>query len=465
MAIGSQQIRVPMLQRQSIQEHGPIQDQGQESSFSLGYFFEILKRRSLYFVIPFLTVLTIGSLITFAWPARYLSQGKILISSQEIPSELVRPTVSTLSNERIQYIQQRIMTRDNLLALAKKFNLSMGWQGLVSGSEIVDFIRDRTVIKPSEVTLQGEKKQAIAFTIGFEYEQPQTATRVANELVTLILNEDVRTRTNFASETTKFLEKEVKRLEDQLGTVNNDITERQKLSSAGSEDPADDARNLAALKAQLAVKSANFSENHPDIRTLKRQIQSLEKASSPSQKTTTGGDGSVPEKDVVAGNLNPLGMDTLLTQRNGLRQELNVATGKLAAARLGENLERGQHSERLEVLEQPTLPKKPTSPNRPKIFAFVFAFALMAGGGLLVGSEMLNPAIRRSTDLLSLVDGHLIVSIPLIKTHEELRRKKSKRMYWLGALLTGVVIALVAIFFVLPPLDTLFDKVMSMLLR
>ncbi len=454
-----------MLQRQSIQEHGPIQDQGQESSFSLGYFFEILKRRSLYFVIPFLTVLTIGSLITFAWPARYLSQGKILISSQEIPTELVRPTVSTLSNERIQYIQQRIMTRDNLLALAKKFNLSMGWQGLVSGSEIVDFIRDRTVIKPSEVTLQGEKKQAIAFTIGFEYEQPQTATRVANELVTLILNEDVRTRTNFASETTKFLEKEVKRLEDQLGTINNDIVERQKLSSASSEDPADDARNLAGLKAQLAVKSANFSENHPDIRTLKRQIQALEKATSPSLKTTTGGDGATPEKDVVAGNLNPLGMDTLLTQRNGLRQELNTATGKLAAARLGENLERGQHSERLEVLEQPTLPKKPTSPNRPKIFAFVFAFALMAGGGLLVGSEMLNPAIRRSTDLLSLVDGHLIVSIPLIKTQEELRRKKSKRLYWVGALLVVVVIALVAIFFVLPPLDTLFDKVMIMLLR
>ena len=50
-------------------------------------------------------------------------------------------------------------------------------------------------------------------------------------------------------------------------------------------------------------------------------------------------------------------VDTLLTQRIGTRQELNVATQKLAAARLGENLERGQHSERLEVLEQPTLPK------------------------------------------------------------------------------------------------------------
>src|SRR4029077_13118707 len=145
-----------MLQRQPSQDAGPIHEQNQESAFSISYIFDILKRRALYFVIPFLTILTIGSLVTIGWPARYLSQGKILISSQEIPTELVRPTVSTLSTERIQYIQQRIMTRGKLLALAKKFNLSMGWQGLVSGSEIVDFIRDRTVIKPSEVTLQGE---------------------------------------------------------------------------------------------------------------------------------------------------------------------------------------------------------------------------------------------------------------------------------------------------------------------
>src|SRR4029077_1591599 len=146
-----------MLQRQPSQDAGPIHEQNQESAFSISYIFDILKRRALYFIIPFLTILTIGSLVTIGWPAKYLSQGKILISSQEIPTDLVKPTVSTLSNERISYIQQRTMTRDNLLALSKKFNLNMGWQGLVSGSEIVDFIRERTLIKPVEVTLNAER--------------------------------------------------------------------------------------------------------------------------------------------------------------------------------------------------------------------------------------------------------------------------------------------------------------------
>ena len=284
----------------------------------------------------------------------------------------------------------------------------------------------------------------------------------------MILNEDVRTRTNFASETTKFLESDVKRLEIQLSAINDEINNRQKMAAGGLFDPADDGRNLAALKAQLAVKSANFSDSHPDVRTLKQQIQALENASSPAQKATPAeplGNLEPAGKDVVAGNPNPLGIDTLLTQRAGLRQELNTATGKLAAARLGESLERGQHSERLEVIEQATLPTKPTSPNRPKIFAIVVALALMAGGGLMVGTEMLNPAIRQSADLLAFVDGQLIVSIPNIQTNADVRRKKNRRMYILATLIAFTLVGLITIFFILPPLDLLFDKIMRIILR
>lgn len=457
-----------MLQRQPFQEQRP--DLVQSEFLSLPYLFDILKRRALYFAIPFLLILAIGTMSTLAWPAKYLSQGKILISSQEIPTDLVRPTVATLSNERIQYIEQRIMTRDNLLAIAKKFNLSMGWQGLMSGSEIIDFIRDRTQIKPLELKLQSERKQAIAFTVGFEYEQPQIALRVASELVTMILNEDVRSRTNYASETTKFLEREVTRLESQLGLINTQINERTRSRIDGLTDasPSDDAKDIALLKAQLVLKSATLSDSHPDIQALKRKIKALEKAatetnSEASRKSTAGADAT--QKSVDAPNLNTQGMDTLLTQRLSLRTELTNATQKLAAARLGESLERGQHSERLEIIEQPTLPNKPTSPNRPKIFAFVVAFALMAGGGLLVGSEMLNPAIRRSTDLYSMIDSNLIVTIPHISTHRETQRKRKGITLAAGSLAAVALAGLTVIYFVLPPLDILFAKVMAVLLR
>ncbi len=445
-------------QRSSEGDFGP--------SLTPEYFYGILKRRALHFAIPFLLVISIGSLVTAAWPAKYLSQGTILVEAQAIPSDFVRPTVAALANDRIQLIEQRIMTRDNLLDIAKKYRLTPGWKERVSGTDLIDFIRARTLIEPSQLKLKptdfkgpsGPKKDAVAFDVGFEYEQPQVAMLVANELVTMILREDVRLRTNDATETTRFLAQEVQRLEAQLSLNDTQIAALRNQTGGTSQE--DTSADLAKLKAELLFKSATESESHPDIVALKRKVAALQKLAAP----------EIPKAAEASSNsgastgTTTLGLDSLETQRKSLKDELAKATEKLSAARLGESLERGQHSERLEAIEQPTLPTKPTSPNRPKIFAIVFALALMGGGGVAGAAEMLNQSLRRSSDLYSLVDSHLVVAIPYIPTHRELRRKKNMIIAISGITAVVVLLALIALIFLLPPLDVLFDKVMTHLL-
>jgi len=433
-----------MLQRQALQQPYGEGEPGQ--SLTPRYLYDVFRRRAPYFAVPFLAILAAGSFITLVWPARYVAQGTILVQSQEIPSDLVRPTIAALANDRIQIIEQRVMTRDNLLAIAKKYQLTSGWLERVSGTEIVDFIRKRTLIKPSEQKLESRNKEAIAFTIGFEYERPDIATKVANEFVTMLLSEDVRSRTEFAAQTTRFLGQEVARLEGRLSSVDAQISGIKKARGLGDSTDLDSSKQLGALKTELLIKSATFSNSHPEIQALKRKIAAMEKTGS----------------DAAGGASGAANLDTLETQKTSIVEELNKATQKLSAARLGENLEKGQHSERLEVIEQPTMPQKPVSPNRPKIFTAVVALALMAGGGMVFLAEMLNQSIRRSTDLFPLIDRQLIVSIPYIATHKELRGKKRKTKRTIG-LVAGVAIAGIALlFFVLPPLDLLFDKVIAL---
>src|SRR6185437_16313441 len=100
-----------MLQRQTYQQ--PSIDEEAGLSLTPAYFLGVLKRRLFHFVIPFLLVFSVGAMITAIWPARWLSQGTILVQSQEIPSDLVRPTIAALANDRIQIIEQRVLTRDN----------------------------------------------------------------------------------------------------------------------------------------------------------------------------------------------------------------------------------------------------------------------------------------------------------------------------------------------------------------
>ena len=57
-------------------------------------------------------------------------------------------------------------------------------------------------------------------------------------------------------------------------------------------------------------------------------------------------------------------------------------------------MERGQQAERLQVIEQPSLPQKPVKPKRSKWFAVAVALAAAAGAGCVGAAEMLDRRIR-----------------------------------------------------------------------
>src|ERR1700757_4159228 len=125
------------------------------------YYLGVLKRRWPYFLIPFVTVLLAGDAVTYLWSPTYLSEGKILVQSQQIPTELVRPTVTSAAQERIQVIEQRTMTRDNLIAIADKFQLFPDKRTLMSVTELVALMKKQTKIAPVDVELDFKQRSRL----------------------------------------------------------------------------------------------------------------------------------------------------------------------------------------------------------------------------------------------------------------------------------------------------------------
>ena len=103
-------------------------------------------------------------------------------------------------------------------------------------------------------------------------------------------------------------------------------------SEPGSVDQP--AARLAQLKAEYAQKSALYSDRHPVMQALKRQIEAMEKAATPA--TQAGAEAPVP-------------LDALQTQQESIQKNLEAASAKLATATMGETLEKDQQSEKLEI--------------------------------------------------------------------------------------------------------------------
>jgi uncharacterized protein involved in exopolysaccharide biosynthesis len=434
-----------------------------DSSYLLqpAYYFGVLKRRWPYFLIPFLFVLLVGAAATYLWPATYFSEGKILVQSQLIPTELVRPTVTSAAQERIQVIEQRIMTRDNLLAIVDKFKLFPERRTLMSPTQLVDLMKKSIKIEPAAQPLFGRgnsQNPTIIFTVGFEYGEPQNAARVANELVTRILNEDLRDRTSRAVDTSKFLAREVQRLQAESNLIDAKIAQAKVAPARPTSRTSADqtATQLAQLRAELAQKSAIYSDRNFQIQALKRQIEAIEKVVP--QPAATPASAATEQAPAVE-------LDALEAQQKSIQANLEVATGKLAAARLGETLERDQQSEKLEILDQPTMPQEPIRPNRPKIAGIAAVLALMLGGGIAVAAELLDRAIRRSSDLYGVVDRDLVISIPYIYTLHEVQGRRKKAWTIAAACIVVFLVGLAAAYWLLPPLDLIIAKARVGLLR
>ena len=300
-----------------------------EQTLDLGDYLSAFRRRRGMIVLIAGMVFILGLIAAFVWPSTYESSATILIEEQEIPSDLIQSTVTSYASERIQVISQRVMTRSNLLDIMDKYGLYQSERKRETTEEVLSDMRDDIKLDMINADVMDPRTgrptaATIAFTLGFEGEDPQLVQKVANELTTLYLNENLRTRTEKAEETTSFLTEESKRLGAEISRLEtalaefkekhvNELPELRDLNTQvlqrteteisdtntqirsledrktylegqlaildpyGSGAVQSPAARLAQLRTEYISYASRYSPNHPDVISRKREIEALEK--------------------------------------------------------------------------------------------------------------------------------------------------------------------------------------------
>jgi len=308
----------------------------EEEVKGLADYLDIIRRRKYWVIIPAFILTVVSVSVAYLLSPTYKSEGLILIESQEIPNDLVKSTVTSYADQRIEVIKQRIMTTERVMGIVNKYNLYSESRQKMPPSEIVEIFRENieiTMVNANVTDPRSGRAQraSIAFKVSFMDKSPEVAQQVANELVTQFLNENVRNRTGKAAETKDFLEEEANKfqrkiqllekkiaefkdeysdslpelleynlsmverlqqeladnqnqvmvLQDQILTMNLELAnlpaylEGSPQVSSGVK-PTTTEQQLQLAKAEYSKLSAKYSSNHPDVVQLKRQIESLQ---------------------------------------------------------------------------------------------------------------------------------------------------------------------------------------------
>lgn len=306
-----------------------------QQSSEVAYYLDVLRRRKFQFIVPGALIFSVIVAIAFLLPPVYKSSATILIEDQDIPQDLVQTTVTGFVEERLQSITQVVLSHGNLLNIIKEFDLYSEMVGKYTTEEIISKMREDILMEPitAEVTNQysGRPGSAtIAFVLSYEGRSPQKVAQVANVLTSLYLKENLKEREEKAKSTFEFLElqlaelrseileleekiarfkeehgnelpellvhnmnsmerlqREMENAREQIATLKNrkvylqgqlaSIDPNLRVISNEGKRFVTSREELEKLRREYLALSSRYSEKHPEVQAVKRQIKALEK--------------------------------------------------------------------------------------------------------------------------------------------------------------------------------------------
>src|SRR6267378_231052 len=299
---------------------------------------EILRRRRVLAVLPFLFVLTAAVSLAVFLPSLWTARSLVLVNRQAIPERYVTPTVQADIEARLLTLSQEILTPERLTQIARQYGL---YRNARSTDDLVDRMRKDIRIELMDQREQrGRESRSFLFTVSYTAANPVVAARVANTLSSLYIEENGRQREQAAASTSEFLGTQLRDLREKLQTQERQITAYKEKNLGELPEQKDvNLRTLERLQQQLQLAHENNRRAIERRQMLTNALGEIDTTVATTAAPSAAGP-SVTPADTAAARLNLLRQELAMTQTRfsdrypdvvQLREQIRVLEAKVEA--------------------------------------------------------------------------------------------------------------------------------------
>jgi succinoglycan biosynthesis transport protein ExoP len=185
-------------------------------------YIDMLRRYRSWLIGPMFAGLVVAVVVAFLWPDTYVSLAVMRITPPTISNSLVPTVVNMQMQQRLQQMQQEILSRGSLSELIQRPSLDLyrKERQRYPMEDIIQDMRNKSIkIQTVEVAGGGGGRIASAFTISFSYPDRFKAQAVVRELVTKFTEQNVRVQKDQATITSQFIGDEMKQAKERMDTL------------------------------------------------------------------------------------------------------------------------------------------------------------------------------------------------------------------------------------------------------
>ena len=318
-------------------------------NFDLMFYWKLFVRRAPVMTLFILACASLGVITALKLPETYSTSARLLVEASQIPDSMVTSTIQTDAVEQLDIIQQKLLTRANLIDIANRFDVIENIRELEPDNV------ERQMRSATNIRRTAGRNRATLMIISFEARSGQIAANVVNEYVTLVLDANASSRTSSAESTLEFFNQEVERLDQELSRKSTEITVfksenanalpqdqvyrlgrqtllQERLARLEREKSAGEAQRrevveiyettgrvqrgrqqrrqsieeeqLIVAQAELDQTLSIYSEKHPRVTRLSARIERLKAiVSAQTASSSTDGDDLSPEQALLAVSL------------------------------------------------------------------------------------------------------------------------------------------------------------------
>jgi uncharacterized protein involved in exopolysaccharide biosynthesis len=558
-----------------MQQHPTPQFPADETPGFGDYLGIVRKRKRLLFLIG-LPIVALGGLAALILPDIYRSSALIEIEGSENGRQssstdtTLQDSIARQSDEPLyadQYVQSlstAVLSNENLSKLLAKEQLYDDQKDDPKSAlkRLSKDVKIDMVTVPILDPESGREREVVtAFTVSYDNLDPQRAYVGAKWLTQAFLEGNRQDRRSYASGTAKFFASEAERMRKRVGELEGKLAEFKsknagqlpdlnemnmnsmdraenevnsvesqlqglrrervflvaQLQQARSTGP--ETNSVNALEAEYKQKSAIYDPNHPDMISLRRQIDMMRSGGSPTGmtlrqqvqqqksilaearqrygedhpdikriqrniesleariKSGESADATLASDSPMAvqlqTQLNATDTQIAAMQQRGLElrrkmtdlesrmssspqveKEYTAVTRDLDSARakfqdllkrqmdaeVSESAIANGTADKFHVKSDPSLPDKPAKPQRIAILAVAIAFAMVAAMSSIVFAQLLDPTVRGVRDIRDILDVTPLTAVPVI---ERTGRNPHRKMRWAFSRAAAVVLIVV----------------------